>query len=249
MAGEYYRWLARDVKPEEKRELTPEEKRRNWWHYHKWHVVIGVVVLLLAVNLGMDVLTDYMSAPDYSVAYVGSSYLPEDTADQLAEVLAQLGEDLNGRGGVHVAVHQYIIYPAEGADLSAGSMNQTMLYTAQVQLVADLENCTSFFFLMEDPEQFQADYQVLAYPDGTLPGDGEENAQPLYYLWTDCPVLRELPLGDFAVEDFAMTYTGSSQDVLSGLYIARRGFEENRIPEGYEGCEALWNRLTEDAAS
>ena len=27
MAGEYVRWLARDVKPLEKKELTPEEKR------------------------------------------------------------------------------------------------------------------------------------------------------------------------------------------------------------------------------
>ena len=248
MAGEYYRWLARDVKPEEKRELTREEKWKNWWHYHKWHVLIGVVVLLLAANLGMDVLTDYTTAPDYSVAYVGSSYLPEDTADQLAEALAQMGEDLNGRGGVHVTVHQYIIYPAESMDLAAGSMNQTMLYTAQVQLAADLENGSSFFFLMEDPEQFQADYQVLAYPDGTLPGDTETGAQPLFYPWTDCPVLTELPLGGFAVEDFETTYTGDSQDVLSGLYIGRRGFEEGRIPDGYEGCETLWNQLIAGAA-
>ena len=35
MAGEYVRWLARVVKPAEKKELTPEEKRRNWWAYHK----------------------------------------------------------------------------------------------------------------------------------------------------------------------------------------------------------------------
>ena len=36
MAGEYVRWLARNEKPREKRELSPEEKRRNWWAYHKW---------------------------------------------------------------------------------------------------------------------------------------------------------------------------------------------------------------------
>ena len=28
MSGEYVRWLARDVKPREKKELTPEEKAK-----------------------------------------------------------------------------------------------------------------------------------------------------------------------------------------------------------------------------
>ena len=168
MAGEYYRWLARDVKPEEKRELTREEKLKNWWHYHKWHVLIAAVVLLLAVNLGGDILTDYRNTPDYSVAYVGSSYLPEDTVEQLEKALEQLGEDLNGRGGVQVAVNQYIIYPNQGMDLHTGSMNQTLLYTEQVKFVSDLENGTSYLFLMENPEQFQQDYEVLAGPDGAV---------------------------------------------------------------------------------
>ena len=30
MAGEYFRWKYRDVKPEEKRELTKAEKRASW---------------------------------------------------------------------------------------------------------------------------------------------------------------------------------------------------------------------------
>ena len=39
MASEYWKWKFKDVRPEEKRELTPEEKRKNWWHYHRWHEI------------------------------------------------------------------------------------------------------------------------------------------------------------------------------------------------------------------
>ena len=242
MAGEYYRWLARDVKPEEKREMTREEKMKNWWHYHKWHLVIVAVVLFLVVDLGMDMLADFQNRPDYSVAYVGSSYLPDDTVEQLETALEQMGEDLNGRGGVHVAVNQYIIYESEGSGLMQGSANQ-MLMAEQVKFVSDLENGSSYLLLMEDPEVFQLDYQVLAGLDG-LSID-----EPVYYAWTDCPVLRELPLGSFVVENYDSTYTGASQDVLSGLYICRRAFEKKEDCAHYDQWEAFWNRLTEGAAS
>ena len=53
MAGEYVRWLARNEKPREKRELTPEEKRRNWWDYHKWHVVLAILCAVLLGDVTM----------------------------------------------------------------------------------------------------------------------------------------------------------------------------------------------------
>ena len=241
MAGEYYKWLARDVKPEEKRELTREEKIKNWWYYHKWHLLIAAVVAFVVLDIAGDILSDFRNQPDYSVAYVGSSYLPDDTAAQLTDALAALGEDLNGNGKVQVALHQYIIYPAPDADTASGSMDQTMLYTAQVQLAADIQECDSFFYLMENPAQFQADYQLLVAQDGSDDG-------ALYYAWTDCPVLTALPLGDFQVGTMDGVYSGSSQDVLSGLYIGRRGFWDRKICDYPEGCEALWNTLTQGAS-
>ena len=98
MAGEYVRWLARDVKPLQKKELTPEEKRRNWWDYHKWHVVLALVCLVFAADLVSDVVHNARNKPDYKIAYVGSTDLPEDTARALETALAALGEDLNGNG-------------------------------------------------------------------------------------------------------------------------------------------------------
>lgn len=233
MAGEYYRWLARDVKPAEKRELTREEKIKNWWYYHKWHLLVAAVVIFLVADIVGDMLTERRNQPDYSVAYVGSSYLPDDTVAQLTEAMAGMGEDLNGNGKVQVKLHQYIAYPSGNEDASAASVNYSMLYAAQVQLAADIETCGSYFFLLEDPAQFQADYQLL--PEGR------------YLAWTDCPVLEELPLGEYAVQTMEGTFTGSSREVLSGLYIARRTFWGEETCKYPEGCEALWNRLTQGA--
>ena len=51
MASEYLKWKYRDVQRREEFVMTPEERRKNWWHYHKWHVVIGVLLIALAVYL------------------------------------------------------------------------------------------------------------------------------------------------------------------------------------------------------
>ena len=109
MAGEYVRWLARNEKPREKRELTPEEKRRNWWDYHKWHVVIAIVCAVLLADLVYDAVQNRRNRPDYVVAYVGQTALPDSLARVTEEGLAQLGEDINGNGEVRVELRQFII--------------------------------------------------------------------------------------------------------------------------------------------
>ena len=96
MASEYLKWLARDEKPEPKRELTPKEKRKNWWHYHKWYVAVCVLAVLFVAAMAWDIIANRSQEPDYQVAHVGSTYLPDETVMALQNALADLGEDLNG---------------------------------------------------------------------------------------------------------------------------------------------------------
>ncbi len=70
MASEYLKKKYQDVKPDEKRELTPEEKRKNWWHYHIWHVVTGAALLVILCSIAWNALSTV--EPDCQVAYVGS---------------------------------------------------------------------------------------------------------------------------------------------------------------------------------
>lgn len=149
MASEYLKWKYRDVRPEKPLELTKKQRRQNWWHYHKWHVLIGVAVVLIGADWGWNILTRV--TPDYQIAYVGSVPLSERDGASWETQLAAFGTDCNGDGKVVVQLKQYL------------SSYEDAMYNAaaNVRLLADLDGRESYFFLLEDPEKFQADYEVL----------------------------------------------------------------------------------------
>ena len=216
MKREYHKWIARNEKPEEKRELTRKEKWNNWWHYHKWHVVIAAAAVLLVVYAVADIIENRQNQPDYQVAYIGSVTLPSETAASLETALAELGQDLNGNGKVQVQLNQYV--------MAENEVDYTTNYTSQVRLMADMNSCDSYFYLMEDPEAVQEGYKLL---ESTASGQ-------LWVAWTDCPVLTGLELDGYT-------------DLLSGLYIGRRVISESNDFKYLEGCEALWKKLTAGA--
>ena len=191
MASEYLKWKYRDVKPGKAVELTKQQRRQNWWHYHKWHVLIVGVLVLIAMDWAWSALTQVH--PDYQIAYVGAAPLDQEDAAAWETRLSALGNDCNGDGNVVVQLNQYLSAPEDAMYTAA----------ANVKLLADLDGRESYFFLLEDPEQFQADYEIL-----------EED-------W-------------FPVEN--------------GLYLARREFWENRTGSHMEECDALWERLVEEAS-
>ena len=230
MASEYYKWKYRDVKPEEKRELTAAEKRKNWWDYHKWMVAAGVGAAALLVVLICSALGIGQTKPDYQVAYVGNAALPEETAKALETAFASFGEDLNGDGKVVVLLNQYA--------LAAGDPQSVM--AAQARLMADLSAYESGFFLLADPEQFQQMYRFLSWPDGSLPEEDDPSAEGKCLPWDQCPALAGLDLGEYSL---GMELTGDSNELASGLSLARRG----PWTEKNEGCEGLWAALTEGA--
>ena len=83
MASEYLQWKYRDVKPEEKPEYSPKEKRRNWLHYHKWWILLGVLLLIAPADILRGVLGLGIIRPDYQMAYVGSVPLSDETVSAL----------------------------------------------------------------------------------------------------------------------------------------------------------------------
>ena len=161
MASEYLKWKYRDVKPGEKMELTKEQRRRNWWYYHKWHVAIAVAAVLVAANLIWSAVTQVR--PDYQIAYVGTVSLSEEEEAAWVDRLSALGIDCNGDGKTVVQLNQFLT--------SQDSSNATYNYATNVKLMADLESIESYFFLLEDPEGFQTDYEILQ-EDWFPVGDG-----------------------------------------------------------------------------
>lgn len=249
MASEYFKWLARDVKPEEERVLTPQEKRRNWWDYHKWHVVIGIVCLIFAIDIGASVIRNSRNEPDYTIAYVGVTALPEDTVDALELAFAQVGEDVNGNGKVQVELIEYLLYE-ETDEINPALQEQSAEqgYNASMLLAMNVEMVESMIFLLEDPESFQASYQILARVDGSLPDETPDSDVPLYYKWTDCPVLTGLDLGTFEIPVVGDTALGDSQSAMANIYVACRGLWDDGTNDAINGALRLWDILTEGAA-
>lgn len=243
MASEYLKWKYRDVKPEEKAPMTDRERRKNWWHYHKWHMVVGLVGALILTDLVCHALGVGEVRPDYQIAYVGSAPLPEDTAAAVESAFAALGEDLNGDGKTAVQLAQYVSHPANG-----GADPQYEAAT-EVKLVGDINACESYFFLLEDPEQFQTSYHALCRLDGSLPDEKDDSVEDVCFAWTECPALAGQELGEYSTQVLGWTVTGHNQELLGPLYIARRGFWTERTTDYPEGCAALWERVTEGAAS
>lgn len=87
--------------------LTSAEKRKNWWHYHKWHVSLGLILLAALISITCHAMGFGETKPDYQIAYVGTDPLPDDTVSAVENLFASLGEDLNGDGKVSVLLTQY----------------------------------------------------------------------------------------------------------------------------------------------
>ena len=245
MAGEYVRWLARDVKPNEKRELTPAEKRRNWWDYHKWHVVIAIVCAIVLCDIVCDAVRNSRHEPDYVVAYVGQTALPDSLVRVTQEGLARLGEDLNGNGEVRVELRQYILSAGSGSDPAFAVQDTERGYASSLLLQGNIEAVESMVFLLEDPELFCGTFPILCRADGTLVEDTPDSRVPLYYRWEDCPALAGLELANFEVPVISGTMEGDSQKALSQLGVARRGLWDDGTNDSIRGAIALWERMTE----
>ncbi len=243
MASDYLKWKYRDVKPEEKVPLTARERRQNWWYYHKWHVVIGIVGVLILADVVCHSLGVGQVKPDYQIAYVGESPLPEDTAAAVEAAFASLGEDLNGDGQTAAQLVQYVAYPANGgAEAEYWAANE-------VRLQGDLNACESYFFLLEDPEWFQKSYHVLCRLDASLPEEKDDSVEDMCLAWSECPALANQELGEYSEQVMGWMTEGANQEVLAPLYVARRGFWTEQTVKNPEGCDALWEKITEGAAS
>ena len=242
MASKYLMWKYRDVQPEEQRELTPEQKRKNWWHYHKWHLLIGAALAVAAAGILASMLGIGKVRPDYQIAYVGAARLPDATVEALEGALAAMGEDCNGDGRTVVRLNQYATGGTDAASPYYGA-------AASTKVMADLKALDSYFFLLEDPQQFQLDYHILRRLDGTLPGEAETGWEDCCLRWADCPTLANLALGELDGSGPGQSLSGPAQSLFSGMYIARRGFWSEYTCDHVQACDALWDAIIRDAKS
>lgn len=247
MASEYLKKKYQDVKPAEKVELTPAQKRQNWWDYHKGWVLLGVVLAGLAVWLIHDIF--FRPEPDYQVGFISQAAPPTEVLDRLQEHLEALGEDVNGDGRVLVEVLTYTM----GFD-EQGLSNVDTAAAGVTRLMVDLSAGQVHLLFLDDPEGFQARMGALCYLDsGEPPLDdpayGAEDWRKMVYAWEDCPVLAGLDLGTYVrfldVEEKEI----DGQEAVKGMYVGRRALYDEGQRELSAPSERLWQAVTAGAAS
>ncbi len=232
MTSDYQKWIARNEVREEKRELTPREKCANWWHYNWWIVLVAVLAALFLAKVSADFLTQREKHPDCRIAYLGTAPLPEDTVTALEQQLAPLIGDLNGDGRVNVLITQYVLADDPHRFVARDITSQEAMHTR-------LSANENYLYILQDPEFFQANYPLLAFADGVYPREEPQRQEALWYRWSDCPTLAQLPLGTYAQEG---GQPGQSQSLLQDLYVAR-GYVRGSSKEERAKHQEIWQSL------
>lgn len=230
--------LAELIKADHSSHMTKAQRRKNWWYYYKWYVIIGVILSAALIHLVGNALRLFTKSPDLQIAYVGAGRLPDDTAAALEQIFGSLIADYNQDGEILVQINQYI-----RDDNAADAETAYAQYASEVSLLGDISGCESYLFLMDDPEHFQQEFQVLAMPDGSCPGDADYSIDGKVIPWTDCPLLSRADASYYTELIDGQSVTGTNQDLLADLYLGRRYFYNDRTTENREGCDSLWELL------
>ena len=182
MASEYLLKKYKDVKPDEPIQLTQEQKRKNWWHYHRFHILACVIGLALLGSFIWEMVAKV--EPDYQIAYVGEYSLPFGAEEEMEAILTPLLYDRNGDGKVSIMINSYVM-----------NENDPNAYAAQVALVGDISLGSSSVFLVTDPMDVQNTFGIFYQEDGSIPEDENDVCSCKHYAWSSCPTVNALDLG------------------------------------------------------
>lgn len=127
------------------------KKLKNWWWYHRVHVLIAVLALAVIVYSMIPNLL--APKPDCALAVAGRVPLPDETLTAIRGRLESAVGDLNGDGRVIVELSSYTV------DLS-GETEGYYNYQGAAAFDADLVGQRSGLFLFDDPAGFQANVAV-----------------------------------------------------------------------------------------
>ena len=213
---------------------------KNWWYYHKWYVICGVILLGIVIKLAGNAFGWFQKSPDIQIAYIGEARLPEDTVAAIEKAFASLADDYNKDGEILVRINQFASGNPKDMDADTTQYREAALLT----LMADINDRESYFFLMEDPDAVQKEFQVLAMPDGSCPDERDFTTEEKVISWGSCEPLCSLELGSYSTTQLGETITGKNQDLLSKLYLARRCFYDEKLSENAAECSELWTSLT-----
>lgn len=204
-------------------DLTPKQRRDNWWRYHWFHVLC--VTLAMIALCGVIWERAHREVYDCSVALVTRYAVTPEEAASLQRALEAVCPDYDGDGQVHVAVNAIQI-DYTSTDLDDAAIQ--VMTTSVDKLNADFYTRQSGLFLLDDPENFQANHQALTYLDGSTPPENAMDWENMTCPWRDWP-------GSAAVKTVNLQ--------PDRLWFARRIMTSEKDEKAFACEQALWEIL------
>ena len=165
---------------------TAGEKRRNWWHYHKVHVLVAAALLGIAASFVYPVVT--REHPDYTIGMLTSYKLPEEVLEAMEDRIAQYADDRNGDGEVLVRLDNYVM---GGANSAADYQAVQAAYT---RFAGDAAMNTAMIFV-HDAEAFETMQSSLGgffqYTDGSPMPEEAQDFENAMRPWSDFKALED----------------------------------------------------------
>ena len=242
-------------KKEEELAHTQRGKWENFWYYHKWHVLIAVIaVIVVAASVYSSLQT---VKPDYTVGLISATAYPSDMTDELGKEMAKYGADLNHDGKVVVQVNMYQIAnqaaasAADSSGLSEGTAAQQVdpqiAAAYQVKLAGDISAGNSMIFLTDEESflhQEKTGDHLFAYTDGSTPKESAADYDKMRVAIAKCPKLANLNIS-------YKTANGSVNAKLADLfpksYVSLRVYQgtsiEGKQEDYYKASKALFQKL------
>lgn len=217
----------------EVKSTTPKSKWDNFWFYHKWHVIIGTVAVLLIAFFVHDMLNQ--EHPDYEIGLIAQKSYTDTATTALEKEFEKVGQDLNHDGKVLVQVNAYTIDNSDKVDPNVQMASVT-------KLTADLSEGTSVIFLTDDGsfKNQQKSNQLFAYADGKTPAKNASDYDKMRVALKDCKAFQGLE---------SVPYN-EGKDMLEKLSISLRVNQGSAI-EGkadkqtyYASCKKLFDQVT-----
>ncbi|RKJ40768.1 hypothetical protein D7X94_06845 [Acutalibacter sp. 1XD8-33] len=222
---------------------TARDKRKNWWHYHKVHVLVILLLLGVAASLVYTVVT--RERPDYTIGVLTSYKLPEEVLEAMEERVAQYAGDRNGDGEVLVRMDNYVMGGTNSAaDYQAiqaaytrfagdAAMNTSMIFIHDEDAFQTMESSLGGFFQYNNgsamPEEAK-DFENAMRPWEDFKGLEGFTAEggDMLSQWTPEIVaelcgrlrisIRTAEGSGFAKDEKVMAYYQDSVDLLDRLY-------------------------------
>lgn len=210
------------------------KKIRNWFYYYKWYLVAGIAALFFVVQWAGNLTGVFEKKPDVQVACICRRPLSAEALAFLEKSFAEAAGDYNGDGTVKAAIHFYLT-----SDENSVAEAQQSAAAAEISLVGDINDCESYFFLMDDPDTVQVNWQILADMEGNCPA-------PTDYSTTDKTVsFSDLPFTDPAL--LSPEESGISEEdlrAMASLRLGHRCFYSDRQCRYADRLALVWSALT-----